>query len=70
MDTLVIKPHDDQELNLLMQILRKMKVRVEVFKEPSSADILNSIEGGAKEAAAFLKGKKKLKDANNLLNEL
>jgi hypothetical protein len=70
MDTLVIKPHDDQELNLLMQLLRKMKVRVEVFKEPSSEDILKSIEGGAKETSAFLKGKTKLKDANNLLNEL
>ena len=53
-----------------MDFLKKFKVKKEVYKEPSNAQVLKSVEQGAKEASAFLKGGKKLREAKDLLDEL
>lgn len=45
-------------------------MKAKVYQEPSKREILDSIERGAKEAAAFLKGRKKLRNAKELLREL
>jgi hypothetical protein len=70
METIVIKSKDARKTKALLDFLKKNRMKVEVYPEPAKEDILDSIERGAKEAAAFIKGKKKLREAKELLNEL
>jgi len=70
MDTIIVKPEDASQWKEVMDFLKKVKVKKEVYKEPSNAQVLKSVEQGAKEAAAFLKGEKKLREAKDLLGEL
>ncbi len=70
MDTIIVKPRSSNEYKEVITLLRKMKIKTEIYKERSSEEILKSIENGAKEAALYLKGKAKLQDAKSLLSEL
>lgn len=70
METIIVKPKNEDELKEVLTFLKKKKVRNEVYKEPTKKEILDSVERGAKEVAEHLRGKKKLKDAKSLLNEL
>ena len=54
----------------MISFLKKMKVKTEIYKEPSKQDVLKSIERGARSVSSYLKGKKKLKEAKDLLSEL
>ncbi|MDQ6756353.1 MAG: hypothetical protein M3004_05410 [Bacteroidota bacterium] len=70
METIIVKPKNSNEYNEVLTLLRKMKVKTEIYKERSKTEILTSIEKGAKEAKLYLQGKIKLQDAQNLLSEL
>lgn len=70
MDTIIVKPSSRNEYKEVITLLRKMKIKTEIYKERSTEQILKSIENGAKEAALFLKGKSKLQDAKSFLSEL
>ncbi len=70
MDTIIIKPKTDGELKAVLDFLKKIKIKAEVYKEPTKKEILDSIEQGAKEVSRHLKGEVELKDARQLLNEL
>jgi len=70
METIIIKPRSSRQYNEVISFLKKMKVKTHVYKEPTKEQILKTIENGAKSAAAFVKGKKKLKEAKDLLREL
>ncbi len=70
MDTIILKPKNSNEYKEIISLLRKLKVKAEIYKEPSKEKILETIEKGANSAASFLKGKKKLQDAKFLLSEL
>ncbi|MEO6455020.1 MAG: hypothetical protein ABIN97_13140 [Ginsengibacter sp.] len=70
MDTIIVKPKSANEYKEVITLLRKLKIKTEVYKERSRNEILKSIEKGAKEAALYLQGKVKLQDAKNLLSEL
>jgi hypothetical protein len=70
METIIVKPKSQVESKAILSLLKKMKVKTEVYREPSKQEILASIEKGAKDTAAFLKGKTKLRLAKDLLNEL
>ena len=70
MDTIIVKCKSAEELKEVLALLRKMNVKTEIYKERSKEEILDSIEKGAKEAADYIEGKIKLKDAETLLNEL
>jgi len=70
METIIVKPGNSRQYKEVVDFLRKMKVKTEIYKEPSKQQVLKSIERGAKEAAAFIKGKKKLKEAKELFSEL
>lgn len=70
MDTIIVKPRSNNEYREVMLLLKKLKVKTEIYKERTKGEILKSIETGAKEAALFLKGKIKLQDAKTLLSEL
>ena len=70
METIIVKPKNDEEAKEVLALLKKMKVKTEVFKERTKEEILNSIERGAKEVADYKAGKIQLKDARSLLDEL
>lgn len=70
METIIIKSKHARKTKALLDFLKKNKMSADVIQEQDKDDILNSIERGAKEAAAFIKGKKKLRNAKDLLREL
>ncbi len=69
METIIVKPGNSREYREVISFLKKIKVKAEVYQEPSKEQVLKSIEKGAKSAAAFIRGKKKLKEAKALLRE-
>jgi len=70
METIIVKPNNSRQYREVVDFLKKMKVKTEIYKEPSKKEILKSIENGAKDVALYLKGKKRLKEAKDLLSEL
>ncbi len=70
METIIVKSKDHKKTKAVLDFLKKNRMKAEVYPEPTKEEILDSIERGAREAAAFLKGKKKLREAKDLLNEL
>jgi ADP-heptose:LPS heptosyltransferase len=70
METIIVKPATSRQYKEVVDFLRKKKVKTEIYREPSKTQILKSIEKGAKDAASFIKGKTKLKEAKELLREL
>lgn len=70
METIIVKSKDRGKTKVLLDFLKKNRMKAEVYREPTRQEILGSIERGAKEASAFLKGRKKLRNAKELLREL
>jgi len=70
METIIAKPKNQSETKAILDFLKKIKVKANIYKEPSKKEILKSIEKGAKETSLYLEGKIKLNDAKKLLNEL
>jgi hypothetical protein len=70
METIIAKPKSKSESKAILDFLKKMKVKANVYKEPSKKKVLKTIEQGAKQTQLYLNGKLKLKDAKKLLNEL
>ncbi len=70
METIIIKPRSVAKSKMVLDFLKKEKISVEIYKEPTKSEILKSIEKGAAETAQYIKGKLKLKDAKDLLREL
>jgi excinuclease UvrABC nuclease subunit len=70
METIIVQPKSSSEYKAVLDVFKKMKVKTKLYKEPAKAEILNLVEKDAKEAASYLKGKTKLKDAKKFLNEL
>lgn len=70
METIIVKPKDEKEAKEVLSLLKKMKVKTEVYKERTKEEILDSIERGMKEVADYKAGKIKLRDIKSLLDEL
>lgn len=76
METILVKPRNKEELELVSSILKHMKIRSFVQKKEmakkkkAKAEFLDSLEGRLNEVKQHLEGKIKLKDARTLLNEL
>jgi len=70
METIIAKPRSKSESKAILDFLKRIKVKADIYKEPSKKEILKSIEQGAKEASLYLKGELRLNDAKKLLNEL
>lgn len=70
MDTIIIKPKNTVEYKEVLDILRKLKVKTEIYKSPTKNQVLKSIENGARSAVSFLNGNTDLQDAKSLLSEL
>lgn len=70
METIIIRPDNSTKSKIVLDFLKKEKIKAEVYKEPAKEQILKSVERGAKEAALYLKGKIQLKNAKSHLSEL
>lgn len=70
METIIVKPKTQEESEQVLRVLEQMNVDMEIYRERTKDEILDSIERGAKEASDFIKGKIQLKDAQQLLDEL
>ncbi len=70
METIIAEPRSKSESKAILDFLRKMNVKANVYKEPLKKDVLKSIEQGAKETRLYIEGKMHLKEAKELLNEL
>lgn len=70
METIIVKPKNSEQFKEVLDFLKKRKVKSEVYKEPAKKEILDSIGKGAKEAAEYLRGERKLRNIQDLLNEL
>jgi hypothetical protein len=70
MDTIIVKPRSNTEYKEVISLLKKLKIKTEVYQSRSKEDILKSIEKGAKSTALYLQGKIQLQDAKDLLSEL
>lgn len=70
MDTIIVKPKNTGEYKEILNMLRKLKVKPEIYKSPTKNEVLKSIENGARSAASYLNGKTVLQDAKSLLSEL
>jgi rRNA pseudouridine-1189 N-methylase Emg1 (Nep1/Mra1 family) len=76
METIVIKPRNKDEFDLVSKLLKKMQIRTSVFKQEetkirkSKAEFLDSLPKRLNQVKLHEEGKLKLKDAKDLLNEL
>ncbi len=70
METIIAEPRSKSESKAILDFLRKMNVKANVYKEPLKKDVLKIIEQGAKETRLYIEGKMHLKEARELLNEL
>ncbi len=70
MDTIIVKPRSNNEYKEVISFLRKRRIKKQIYKVRLKEEILKSIEKGARSTALFLKGKKELQDAKDLLSEL
>lgn len=76
MDTIIVKPRNQEELTLVSTILRRMDIRSKVIsaekerKKKAKQEFLNSLPARLKEVELHMEGKIELQDARELLNEL
>ncbi len=70
METIIAEPKSKSESKAILDFLKKIKVKANIYREPSKKEILKSIERGAKETSLYLKGHIQLKNAKKLLDEL
>ncbi len=70
METIIIRPGTTAKSKMVLNFLKKEKIKAEVYKEPTREQILKGIEKGAKEVSFYRKGKIQLKEAKQLLSEL
>ena len=70
METIIVKPRSSKEAKEILAVLKKMKVKTEVYEDRTKEEILDCLEKGFKEVAAYKQGKIQLKDAKSLLDEL
>lgn len=70
METIIIRPENTAKSKMILDFLKKERIKSEVIKEPSKSQVLKGIEKGAKETAQFIQGKIQLRSAKHLLSEL
>ena len=76
METILVKPRNKEELELVSSILKHMKIRSFVQKKEmakkkkAKAEFLDSLEGRLKEVQQHVDGKIKLKSWDELFNSL
>ena len=74
METLLVKPKNLEELQLVQSVLNRMKIKSEIFeineKKRRKKALLDSFDNRVKQVNQDLRGEIKLKNAFDLLHEL
>ncbi len=70
METIIAEPKTKSESKAILDFLKQIKVKANVYKEPSKKDILKNMEQGANETSLYINGNIHLREAKELLNEL
>lgn len=70
MKAILVKPKNAAQKKELIALLHKMDIYFETTVEPTNKEILASIQHGAKDAYLHMYGKKKLRSAQEFLDEL
>jgi hypothetical protein len=70
MDSIIANPKTKAESKAVLDFLKSMKIDVEVYEKPSKEKVLKGIEQGFKELKMHKKGKLKLQNFSELLDEL
>lgn len=67
----IFHPSNTEELNVLKAIAKALKMQYEIItKEKASNQLLNDLTEAFNDVKLYEQGKKKLKSAKDLLNEL
>jgi hypothetical protein len=70
METIIIKSKDSKKTKVVLDFLKKNRMKAVVYPEPDKKQILKNIEKGMREVQLHLKGKIKLKEAKYLVDEI
>jgi hypothetical protein len=70
METIIIKSKDSKKTKVVLDFLKKNRMKAVVYPEPDKKQILKNIEKGMREVQLHLKGKIKLREAKHLLDEI
>ena len=74
MQQIILQPQTPDELRLVKQFARVMKIKTAVVKETpkqrKKREILESLERSVEEVNAYMRGEVQLKSARELLDEL
>jgi hypothetical protein len=69
METIIIKSSSSKKTKVLLDFLKKQRIKAQVYQEPSKEEILSGIEKSMHEVQLHLKGKIVLKEAKHLFDE-
>jgi hypothetical protein len=76
MDTILVKPKNKEELELVSTLMQKMNIRTSIQrkdllkKQKAKKEFLDSLPARFEEVKLHMEGKLELKNARELLNEL
>jgi hypothetical protein len=70
MDSIIANPKTKAESKVVLDFLKSMKIDAEVYEKPTKEAVLKNIEQGFKELKDYKKGKIKLQNFSELLDEL
>ncbi|WP_019989443.1 hypothetical protein [Rudanella lutea] len=74
MQTILVQPRNQEELQLVTQLMKRMKIRAslveETPKQRKKREILDSLERSVDEMNAYLRGEVEMKSADDFLKEL
>lgn len=69
METIIVKSKDSKKTKVLLDFLKKNRIKAEVYHETEKEEILKGIDKSMREVQLHLKGKIKLKEAKHLFDE-
>ncbi|WP_040006540.1 DUF2683 family protein [Fibrisoma limi] len=74
MQTIIVHPKNQEELQFVTQLMKRMKIKAAVIdeqpKQRKKQEILEGLERSVDQMNAHLRGEIKLRSADELLNEL
>ena len=75
MQQIIIQPRDQEEFQLVTQLMKRMKIKVDVVvnetpKQRKKREILNDLTSSVHDMNDYFAGKKQFKTAQEVLDEL
>ena len=74
MQQIIVRPRNQEELQLVTQLMKRMKIKADVEEETSKQrkkrEILNDLQSSVHDMNDYFAGKKQFKTAQEVLDEL